>query len=408
MASIRAHPSPASARASSRVAASSAELQVDHGVEQRRLGRVVVEDRLLADAQLGGQLIERGGLVAAGAEGAQGGRQHPFPGRHLPNGRGCLLEQGGDRRGPRRQAHLRHRHHRLPRHRPGRAPAARRARLRARAARPARQALDRRPAGRRGRSSRTTPSTACAPSSGGGKAGFDEMAARRVTAVAGDVSTDGLGLDDAGRAALASVRHRHPLRRHGVASTRPLDGAVEVNLLGPTRIAATLQRPRRRPPPGGRVHLLRGRQPPGLGARDPGRPRARSSSTSTGGARSTAPAGPAADAEAESRTPEQLARLPQGGPPRAGRRRHARCWPPRPSSCGRAGSSDRLVEAGRARAASLGWPDAYAYTKALGERALARDPGRRAGQHRAARRSSSRRWPSPARAGSAASAWPSR
>src|SRR5205807_4170159 len=31
---------------------------------------------------------------------------------------------------------------------------------------------------------------------------------------------------------------------------------------------------------------------------------------------------------------------------------------------------DRLVERGRARAQSLGWPDAYAYTKALGEQAL--------------------------------------
>ena len=31
---------------------------------------------------------------------------------------------------------------------------------------------------------------------------------------------------------------------------------------------------------------------------------------------------------------------------------------------------DRLVEAGRARAASVGWPDAYAFTKALGEQAL--------------------------------------
>src|SRR5258706_4865113 len=29
-----------------------------------------------------------------------------------------------------------------------------------------------------------------------------------------------------------------------------------------------------------------------------------------------------------------------------------------------------MVEAGRARARSLGWPDAYAYTKALGEQAL--------------------------------------
>ncbi len=37
--------------------------------------------------------------------------------------------------------------------------------------------------------------------------------------------------------------------------------------------------------------------------------------------------------------------------------------------------SDRLVEAGRARAASLGWPDAYAYTKALGERALVETHG---------------------------------
>ena len=32
--------------------------------------------------------------------------------------------------------------------------------------------------------------------------------------------------------------------------------------------------------------------------------------------------------------------------------------------------SDELIDAGRARAASIGWPDAYAYTKALGEQAL--------------------------------------
>src|SRR5207248_4225632 len=34
------------------------------------------------------------------------------------------------------------------------------------------------------------------------------------------------------------------------------------------------------------------------------------------------------------------------------------------------GAKDRLVQLGRARARALGWPDAYAYTKALGERAL--------------------------------------
>ncbi len=36
---------------------------------------------------------------------------------------------------------------------------------------------------------------------------------------------------------------------------------------------------------------------------------------------------------------------------------------------------DRMVLAGRARATSLGWPDAYAYTKALGERALVESRG---------------------------------
>ena len=36
---------------------------------------------------------------------------------------------------------------------------------------------------------------------------------------------------------------------------------------------------------------------------------------------------------------------------------------------------DQLVEAGRARAASVGWPDAYAFTKALGEQALTESKG---------------------------------
>ena len=37
---------------------------IDHRVEQLGLGREVVEDRLLAHAQLGGELVERGGVVA--------------------------------------------------------------------------------------------------------------------------------------------------------------------------------------------------------------------------------------------------------------------------------------------------------------------------------------------------------
>jgi HAD superfamily hydrolase (TIGR01490 family) len=80
------------------------------------------------------------------------------------------------------------------------------------------------------------------------------------------------------------------------------------------------------------------------------------------------------DFDAQSRTTDQL----------AGFRRQAR------NDLGAAGApllsakteqlrlrwiDDQLVEAGRARALSLGWPDAYAYTKALGEQALVETRG---------------------------------
>ena len=68
---------------------------------------------------------------------------------------------------------------------------------------------------------------------------FDEMVARRVVAIAGDVGTDGLGLDDAGRAAISTcdvVIHSAA----AVSFDSPLDLAVEINLLGPPRIADTL------------------------------------------------------------------------------------------------------------------------------------------------------------------------
>jgi hypothetical protein len=75
------------------------------------------------------------------------------------------------------------------------------------------------------------------------------------------------------------------------------------------------------------------------------------------------------DTDAESRSPERLAGFaaearavlgPAGGPLLAERTEELR----------RRWVSDRLVEAGRARANALGWPDAYALTKALGEVAL--------------------------------------
>jgi alcohol-forming fatty acyl-CoA reductase len=73
-----------------------------------------------------------------------------------------------------------------------------------------------------------------------GKEEFDAAVDRRVQVIAGDVGTDGLGLDEDGRAVLAScdiVVHSAAT----VAFDSPLDGAVEVNLLGPSRIALTLQ-----------------------------------------------------------------------------------------------------------------------------------------------------------------------
>ena len=58
----------------------------------------------------------------------------------------------------------------------------------------------------------------------------------RVTTVAGDVTRDGLGLNEADRAIFASC----DIVIHSAAAVSfdsPLDSAVEINLLGPTRIA---------------------------------------------------------------------------------------------------------------------------------------------------------------------------
>ena len=68
---------------------------------------------------------------------------------------------------------------------------------------------------------------------------FDEMIDRRVHAIAGDVSRDGLGLNDTDRATLATC----DIVIHSAAAVSfdsPLDSAVEINLLGPVRIADTL------------------------------------------------------------------------------------------------------------------------------------------------------------------------
>jgi alcohol-forming fatty acyl-CoA reductase len=196
---------------------------------------------------------------------------------------------------------------------------------------------------------------------------FDAMIARRVQAIAGDVSSDGLGLTDEGRAVLAScdiVIHSAA----AVAFDSPLDSAVEINLLGPTRVAQTLQSL------GVAPHLV-----------------AVSTCYVAGNRRGNAPEelvsdGPfdlgldwrkevaasrrlRSDTESASRDPDRLRHFRNearkelgaaGAPALAAKTEQLReRW-----------VGDQLVEAGRARAASVGWPDAYAYTKALGEEAL--------------------------------------
>ncbi|NBO55149.1 MAG: NAD-dependent epimerase/dehydratase family protein [Actinobacteria bacterium] len=196
---------------------------------------------------------------------------------------------------------------------------------------------------------------------------FDSMCARRIITIAGDVSTDGLGLSPEDAQILAScdvVIHSAA----AVSFDSPLDSAVEINLLGPTRIAHALQALDVSP------HLV-----------------AVSTCYVAGNRRGNAPEklvseGPfdlglnwrnevqaarrlRSDAEAASRAPTQLESFRKearrelgaaGAPALAAKTEQLRTdW-----------VKDQLVLAGRSRAASVGWPDAYAFTKALGEQAL--------------------------------------
>ena len=214
------------------------------------------------------------------------------------------------------------------------------------------------------------------------------------------------------------LRRGHPLGGHGQLRRPPRPGRRD-QPAGPARVAAAVGRARGRPsgsragPPDRRVHRLRGRHPPG---RAPERSCSRHRFSldvdwaGRGGQRPAAPGRP------PGRVP------PSRTSWRASPRRPARSSG-RPGEHLLAARAERLredwvkrqlVEAGTARAQALGWPDAYPFTKALGERALVEHgTGRTARRRRAAHascgpRSSSRRWPSPSRAGSGGSAWPSR
>jgi fatty acyl-CoA reductase len=207
----------------------------------------------------------------------------------------------------------------------------------------------------------------------GGKAAFDELVARRVHVIEGDVGTDGLGLTDEGRASFASC----DLVIHSAATVSfdsPIDLAVEVNLLGPSRIAQTLGEL------GVTPHLVavstcyvagnrRGAAPEICVDESPFWIDDIDWKREVAGARRVR-----ADSEAASRTPERLKQFMAdafdelggaGTPLLAAKSEQLRAeW-----------VKQELVDSGRARAASLGWPDAYAMTKALGERALGQNRG---------------------------------
>jgi alcohol-forming fatty acyl-CoA reductase len=197
----------------------------------------------------------------------------------------------------------------------------------------------------------------------------DEME-RRVHVVAGDVGLDGLGLDGGGEELLASC----PVVIHSAATVSfdsPLDAAVEINLLGPVRIAATLNRLH---PAGALPHLIAVSTAYVAGSRRGRAPEATLPDTPWSTEVTWRPEVEAArrargDADATSRDPGRLARFQRqarqelgaaGTPLLAARAERLREeW-----------VKDRLISAGKARAQALGWPDAYAYTKSLGERAL--------------------------------------
>jgi HAD superfamily hydrolase (TIGR01490 family) len=196
---------------------------------------------------------------------------------------------------------------------------------------------------------------------------FAAVVARRVKAVPGDVGQDGLGLDDAGRAALAAS----DIVIHSAATVSfdaPLTQAVEINLLGPARVGAAVAAS------GSGAHLISVST-------------AYVASTHQGEAKEEllsenrftldidweeevrAARRLRDDLQAASRRPDRL----------AGFTKEAR------SEIGGAGDHllaaraekireewvrTELVDAGTARAHSLGWPDAYPFTKAMGERVL--------------------------------------
>ncbi len=205
--------------------------------------------------------------------------------------------------------------------------------------------------------------------------GFGDAVASRLVAVAGDVGRDGLGLDDAGRRALAGA----DVVVHAAASVSfdaPLDQAVEINLLGPSRVADAAVA-------AWREHAPTRSSPPHLIAVST----AYVAGTQQGEANEELLHDTRFSLDVDWRAEVASARRLRQDLEAESRRRVAleRFWKEARQELGAAGEHllaaraerrreewvrDELVRSGSARAQSLGWPDAYPFTKALGERAL--------------------------------------
>jgi len=196
---------------------------------------------------------------------------------------------------------------------------------------------------------------------------FTERAKARITVLAGDVGVDGLGLDETAAAAFCSA----DIVIHSAATVsfdNPLDASVEVNLLGPNRVVDVLKSADATP------HLISVSTCYVAGNR---RGKAHEEFLSDSPFHITvdwraevqAARRTRADLDAASRTPDMLKRfgkeareeLGAAGVPLLSAKSEQRReeW-----------VEDKMVEAGRSRATSLGWPDVYTYSKALGEQAL--------------------------------------
>lgn len=196
---------------------------------------------------------------------------------------------------------------------------------------------------------------------------FEDICARRITVVEGDVSTDGLGLSDVDRAIYTScdtIIHSAAT----VSFDSPLDTSIEINLLGPNRVLEVLQ------DAGVSPHVVAVSTCYVAGNRRGSAAEEFLAGTpfqvdvdwraEVDAARRTRD-----DLDARSRTPDELSKFRKeareelgaaGLPMLAAKTEQLRqTW-----------VNDQMVEAGRSRATSLGWPDVYTYSKALGESAL--------------------------------------